>query len=59
MTIHLTSKCKQQVLKLAGANEMTGSEYINSLISNRLVSELDKYRLLQEVFDLDRTDRFE
>lgn len=57
MTVHISDTRKQQVLKLADASGMTGSEFIGSLIEGCLVSELSKYRLLQEVFEVERADR--
>jgi len=57
MTVHLSEKRKKQVLKLADSLGMTGSEFMCSLIENRLEAELIKYRLLQDVFDFEGTDR--
>lgn len=56
MTVHLSEKRKKQVLKLADSNGMTGSEFICSLIENRLEVELINFRLLQDVFDFDGTN---
>ena len=57
LTVHISDTRKLQVKRLAEANGLTASEFICSLIENHLESEKLKFRLLQEVFDFEGTDR--
>lgn len=57
LTVHISNTRKMQIKRLAESEGLTASEFICSLIDKHLHCELDKFRLLQEVFDFERADR--
>lgn len=56
LTVHLGDTLKKQMLALAESQGLTGSEFICFLISNHLESKRSEFRLLQQVFDFERTN---
>lgn len=57
LTVHLSDTRKKQALKIADSLGLTGSEFMCSLLEHRLESELVKFRLMQEVFDFEGTNK--
>jgi hypothetical protein len=56
LTVHLSDTLKKQTLALAESQGLTGSEFIGFLISSHLDQKRSEFRLLQQVFDFERTD---
>lgn len=58
ISVHMPGERKLQLKRLAEAEGLTASEFVNSLIDERLSLELSRYRLLHEVFIGERTMGF-
>ena len=57
LSVHLPETLKKQVLTLANDRELTISQFVCFLIEDHLEVKRSEYRLLQQVFDFERTDR--